>query len=909
MVRDRRAHGTVLFAVAVILALATTASAESQNLLKNPDFEQGELGQSPPDWVKWDRNPSTFVIAEEGHESSRSAAIRLVPNADCAFVLADQLKYHPIAAGERYRARCDVRADRPVRVTLWLYGGTENVTLKARTDVIASQAWREVSAEFEVPKLSAATKPYLRFALAIDQRDAPTVYIDNAQLVRLDTDAPVSDLVNLVANPRFEKGDQGAAPPGWVWWQRNPSTFVISSGGRGDGKCAKMNLVKNEACGFLLADQYVETPLARGDHLRARAYVRAEKPTGVTLYLYAGTQTRGDSPGINLTGRGDLAADATWKPIIAEVDVPALTSGGGTYVRFALGLSHEKVDVYLDDVEVVNVRGGGAPRGGEPNLVFAADRYCSGAGLPLQVQGKPVGASGSVAFKLPDDIDAAAVPYAALWLDVDDIDAPAEAGIYVNGEGPARATGKLIGEGAGFSGFVPFDPSSLRAGSNEVKFVFEDNLGGTTAGFAVLDAKLTVVRPGPALPRKRVRSDGRLTDIKIPGIGAIVADNVISEAITIDLPRGDEYGWRDNTIRKGDGRGGWKEHRVQTRMFGATKGKYIMPFGIHEMDNGEIIIGASWNDGQMELPVISISSDAGKTFSDWRTVPDTFDRPMMFTYLGKGDLLFSTRGFHHYSHDYGRTWPQKRPVQAAMNGGMFWAEGNMLVDIAADGRAERVAATGGNLGGKALFQGASLDFFRWSYDGGKTWRDESRPAEWIYEVTQDGKTHERSVSEGGLVRADNGDIVAALRTDLPPRYLGQPHNDSLEGTAVSISEDDGKTWSPLKTLYDAGRHHACLVKRPNGDLVITYVVRVNVQEGKFANQRRGMEALVSTDHGKTWNLDEVYILDEFKHLDPNQWFNGECGHVAAAALQDGSILSIYGNYLAKAAVLVRWTPE
>jgi len=90
---------------------------------------------------------------------------------------------------------------------------------------------------------------------------------------------------------------------------------------------------------------------------------------------------------------------------------------------------------------------------------------------------------------------------------------------------------------------------------------------------------------------------------------------------------------------------------------------------------------------------------------------------------------------------------------------------------------------------------------------------------------------------------------------------------------------------------------------------MTYVVRVNVREGRFANQRRGMEALVSRDHGETWNLDEVYILDEFKHLDPNQWFNGECGHVAAAALEDGSVLSIYGNYVAKAAVLVRWTPE
>ena len=899
----------VLPTALVILGTTATGWTQSRNLLKNGSFEEGTMGQPPPGWVAWDRNPSTFVIAEEGRDSSRCAAIRLVSNESCGFVLADQWVRRPIAAGERYRARCDLRAERPVRVTLWLYGGSGKVALKARTDTIASRSWRPASAEFEVPALKGGGSAYVRFALAIDQRDAPTVYIDDVEVVRLDPDAPVPDSENLVTNGRFERGEEGAPPPAWVWWQRNPSTFAIDSRGRGDGQCAKLSLVKSDACGFVLADQYIEAPLAEGDHLRARAYVRAEKPTPVTLYLYAGTQRRGDSPGINLTGRGDLTAGATWRAISAELDVPALTSGGETFVRFALALSYDNVDVYVDDTEVVNVRGGGAAKAGEPDLVFTADRYYAGAGLPLHVEGKPIGASGSVAFKLPDDLDERAVPYAALWLDVDDIDAPAETGIYVNGEGPVHVGGELIGEGAGRSGYVPVDPSLLRAGANEVTFVFEDTLAGTTAGFAIRDAKLTVVRPGPARPRKRVRSEGRLTEIRMPGIGSITADNVISDAITIDLPRGQAYGWRDSSIRKGDGEGGWKTHVVQTRMFPATKGNYIMPFGIHEMDNGQIIIGASWHDGEMELPVISTSSDGGETFSDWETVPNTFDRPMMFTYLGRGELLFSAHGFHHYSHDYGRTWPERLPVPAATNGGMFWAEGNMLVDTAADGRAERVAATGGNAGWKPNFEGAFYNFLRWSSDGGKTWRDESRPAAWIYEVTHDGKTYERSVSEGGLVRADNGDIVAALRTDLPPRYLDQPHNDSLEGTAVSISEDDGKTWSALKTLYDAGRHHACLVKRPNGDIVMTYVVRVNVKDGRFANQRRGMEALVSRDNGRTWDLDEVYILDAFNHLGAKHWFNGECGHVAAAALRDGSVLSIYGNYVAKAAVLVRWRPE
>ncbi len=41
---------------------------------------------------------------------------------------------------------------------------------------------------------------------------------------------------------------------------------------------------------------------------------------------------------------------------------------------------------------------------------------------------------------------------------------------------------------------------------------------------------------------------------------------------------------------------------------------------------------------------------------------------------------------------------------------------------------------------------------------------------------------------------------------------------------------------------------------------------------------------------------------------PHQWYDGKTGHVAMTSLMDGSILSIYGNYLAESAVLVRWTP-
>lgn len=101
--------------------------------------------------------------------------------------------------------------------------------------------------------------------------------------------------------------------------------------------------------------------------------------------------------------------------------------------------------------------------------------------------------------------------------------------------------------------------------------------------------------------------------------------------------------------------------------------------------------------------------------------------------------------------------------------------------------------------------------------------------------------------EGGLVRAANGWIVAALRMDIEPRYFDHPQcHDNLMGTAVSVSKDDGKTWSPIQKIFEAGRMHANLLRLPNGDLVMTVIKREDIRGGNLASYRRGCEAVVGT---------------------------------------------------------------
>lgn len=157
-----------------------------------------------------------------------------------------------------------------------------------------------------------------------------------------------------------------------------------------------------------------------------------------------------------------------------------------------------------------------------------------------------------------------------------------------------------------------------------------------------------------------------------------------------------------------------------------------------------------------------------------------------------------------------------------------------------------------------------------------------------------------------MVRAHNGWLLAALRcgTLLVP-FAG--HDDSYRSTRVSISRDEGQTWSPAQWLVD-GRRHAHLLSMPNGDLVMTVTVRHDFQNGQLASYRRGCEAIISHDNGLTWDLEHKYILDQWEFFDSIAPDEGRCGHLYSALLDDGSILTVHNNYLTMGMTLIRWRP-
>lgn len=375
-------------------------------------------------------------------------------------------------------------------------------------------------------------------------------------------------------------------------------------------------------------------------------------------------------------------------------------------------------------------------------------------------------------------------------------------------------------------------------------------------------------------------------------------------------------GWKPHPLKQGDGRGGWVVHPAEYQLLHPRTGRSICPFGVAQMDNGEIILlgawhdGGEWREGRAEHPAIAFSQDGGGSWTEFETLgEEVWGRPMMLAYLGNGELSFLSSSGRYFSRDYGRTWPERVPVSPAANGSFWACEGNPLVDRDERGRAVRLAELGCNFGGKGWDpREPTCEFLRWSGDGGRTWADETMPPAWRWQVEYQGKTYTRSVSEGSLVRAANGWLVAALRTDMPPRYFDAPHDDSLEGLGVSISRDDGQTWSAVQVLYDAGRHHPHLLLLPDGNIAMTLIVRDDVQEGRLASYRRGCEAIISRDHGLSWEVARTYVLDDFEFCEGAKWYNGECGHLYSALLGDGSILTCYGNYLTRGASLIRWRP-
>ncbi|NLX04546.1 MAG: exo-alpha-sialidase [Phycisphaerae bacterium] len=288
-------------------------------------------------------------------------------------------------------------------------------------------------------------------------------------------------------------------------------------------------------------------------------------------------------------------------------------------------------------------------------------------------------------------------------------------------------------------------------------------------------------------------------------------------------------------------------------------------------------------------PMVLWSDDRGRSWSPPRFVYQDFgddsDRGhhvgVSLTYLGGGNVVFSVESKGRYfSEDFGETWSEPVARPPTSDGRHWYQWDSYLVDkIPAAGRTVRVAETGYNYIGDTKTTQAEI---RFSEDLCRTWSAPVRVPQW------------KGVNEVALVRAANGDMVAACRTDKPAHI--EDTLDHYEGLGVSISSDDGHTWSPVNMLYDYGRHHPSLVRLGDGRIVMTYVVRKGYPDTADGFPQFGIEAVISRDHGRTWNLDDKIVLAEWagNRQGPNAWWASSQA-TSTILLPDGRLLTAFGT--------------
>lgn len=314
-------------------------------------------------------------------------------------------------------------------------------------------------------------------------------------------------------------------------------------------------------------------------------------------------------------------------------------------------------------------------------------------------------------------------------------------------------------------------------------------------------------------------------------------------------------------------------------------------------------------------PFVLWSDDHGVSWTNPMSIERESDDPshhvgVSLTYLGQGKVIFSVEGASFcvfISEDFGQTWsePVAKPPIAEDKPWIQWDP--WLVDKDADGQVSRLVEAGYSCVGDVISGGESQAVLRFSFDEGQTWSPSITVPEW------------KGVNEVALIRAANGDIVAACRTGNPERFKNEI--DHYEGLGISISKDNGQAWSELNTLYEYGRHHPSMVLLPGGEIVMTYVVRKGCPYTDDGFPQFGVEAVISRDNGEAWDFDHRYILAEWvgNRKGDNAWWPS-CQGTSSVHLPDGAILTAFGtgyrtqpneqNMAAPRDVgLIRWKPK
>jgi hypothetical protein len=382
-----------------------------------------------------------------------------------------------------------------------------------------------------------------------------------------------------------------------------------------------------------------------------------------------------------------------------------------------------------------------------------------------------------------------------------------------------------------------------------------------------------------------------------PAAKAIDAGDFGGEAVTraqleqyLSLSKPHPFGQREHLVLRLDGEKKPTSLPAQLRWISQPwNGENAqMPYLVYLPEKDRVLMLVQC--GQPIHSALITSADHGETWSSrqWLSV-DTGGQPngvgLGLTHLGGGKMLAFPEDLKTLwtSSDYGQTW---KGSAAKEPGSEKYAWDPLLVVRSASGQVERLAQgcwkpTGVPWGSP---DGSySQAYFRSSADEGQTWSEPAKVPQWL------------GVNEVTMIVAGNGDWLAACRTDYPKRFA-RLQFDHYGGLGISVSKDRGKTWSDVKRLYEWGRHHPSMVLLPDKRILMTYVVRLGYPNNAQGFPQFGVEAVISSDNGQTWDIGRRYVLATWTGTlkDERSWF---CSvqSTSTVLLPDGTLLTAFGT--------------
>jgi len=304
------------------------------------------------------------------------------------------------------------------------------------------------------------------------------------------------------------------------------------------------------------------------------------------------------------------------------------------------------------------------------------------------------------------------------------------------------------------------------------------------------------------------------------------------------------------------------------------------------------------NDQIVEPKTMQItSSDAGYTWTERTKFPYS-SNVIGLTNSGNGLLycfnenLYST---FFKSVDNGRTWQYVQNTTEYFGTALYTWDPVCVINNSSGQKIIQIGySANGELGTKNYY---SQPFVRISYDTGNTW-------------TKPRKIDElKGYNEINVVQANNGDLVAACRRDPNPVYFAnhQTEFDNYGGLSISISKDGGRTWSVPKNVFPYGRHHPSMLLLNDGrTILMTYAVRVGGALGTSDNFNDssdhypyyGIEAIVSKDNGRTWNVKNRYVLSRWRGNIPTtklNYFFRSSQSTSTIQMKNGTLLTAYST--------------